>query len=197
VTFIGNSTLQWNGSNTQDVSTSNGVAINAGVTATFDTNGNNVNLASSITTGAGSGITKIGAGTLTLGGANTYNGATTVANGTLQAGSATGFSSASAFTVASAGTLDVNGFAVTIGSLAGSGIVTNNGATAGALITGNDNTNTTFTGTLQGGSALSLTKAGTGTLTLGGGSTTPGEPLSRPASWSSPTVPRWAGAMSR
>ena len=49
--------------------------------------------------------------------------------------------------------------------------MTNHGAAAGALITGSDNTNTTFTGILQDGSALSLIKVGTGTLTLGAAST--------------------------
>jgi autotransporter-associated beta strand protein len=52
---------------------------NAG--ATFDTNGNNVTLAS-VLSGPG-GMTKIGAGVLTLSGANSYSGATTVNAGTL------------------------------------------------------------------------------------------------------------------
>ena len=103
----------------------------------------------------------------TLSGNNTYSGATLVSAGTLQAGSATAFSPNSAFTVN--GQLDLNGFSNTIGSLAGNGIVTNNGGTLATLAIGNDNTNTTFGGSLQDGmSALGLTKVGTGTLTLTG-----------------------------
>src|SRR5208337_1178387 len=45
IAFGGSSTLQWNGANTQDVS-SQIQAIGAGITATVDTNGNSVTLAS-------------------------------------------------------------------------------------------------------------------------------------------------------
>jgi autotransporter-associated beta strand protein len=109
--------------------------------------------------------TKTGLGSLTLSGANTYLGKTLVSTGTLRAGSATAFSPNSAFTVNSQ--LDVNGFPNTIGSLAGNGIVTNNGVTLAILAIGNDNTNTIFNGSLHDGtSRLGLTKVGTGTLTL-------------------------------
>ena len=68
--------------------------------------------------------------------------------------------------------LDLNGFSNTIGSLAGDGIVTNNGGTLATLAIGNDNTNTTFSGSLRDGtSTLGLTKVGTGTLTLAGANT--------------------------
>ena len=170
LTFAGNSTLQWNGANTQDVTLSNGpVTIAAGVTATFDTNGNPVNFVNALATSAGSAVQKAGGGTLTLNGNNTYNGATTVSAGALKAGTATGFSAASAFTLLTAGTLDVNGLAPTIGSLAGTGTVTNSSLTAtpGTLITGNDGTSTTFGGLLQDGTGtLALTKIGAGAMTL-------------------------------
>lgn len=82
ITFGASSTLQWNGANTQDVS-NNIQAIGTGVTATFDTQANNVTLAS-IISGLG-GIAKAGSGTLTLSAANTYSGGTAVNVGTLQA----------------------------------------------------------------------------------------------------------------
>jgi len=108
-----------------------------------------------------------GTGTLTISSNNTYSGATIVSAGTLQAGSATAFSPNSAFTVNSL--LDLNGFSNTIGSLAGNGIVTNNGGASATLAIGNDNTSTTFGGSLQDGTiTLGLIKIGTGTLTLTG-----------------------------
>ena len=94
-------------------------------------------------------LTKSGAGTLTLSGNNTYSGATTVSAGTLQAASATALSANSDFTVGS--TLDLNGFSNSIGSLAGSGTITNSGAAPATLSAGGDNTSTTFSGVLQNG----------------------------------------------
>jgi autotransporter-associated beta strand protein/T5SS/PEP-CTERM-associated repeat protein len=140
--------------------TNRAVTLNASGGA-FDTNGNNATLAGTIS-GAG-GLTKIGAGTLTLSGASSYSGATAVNAGTLQAGAANAFAPGSAFTVASGATLDLNGFNQTIGSLAGAGNVTLGAAT---LTAGNDNTSTTFSGTISG--IGGLTKIGTGTLVLTG-----------------------------
>jgi outer membrane autotransporter protein len=71
--------LQWAPGNTADVSGRLNPFGAAG--ATFDTNGNNVTLASSLT-GAGS-LGKQGAGALTLSGADTYTGNTTVSAGAL------------------------------------------------------------------------------------------------------------------
>jgi autotransporter-associated beta strand protein len=116
--------------------------------------------------GAGS-VNQTGSGTTILAGNDTYTGATTVSAGTLQAGSANGFSQGSAFTVNSI--LDVHGFNSSIGSLSGTGTVLNNGPAAASLTVGNDNTSTTFNGTLADGtSILALVKTGTGTLALPG-----------------------------
>ncbi|MEY4939159.1 MAG: hypothetical protein RIQ93_894, partial [Verrucomicrobiota bacterium] len=98
-----------------------------GATRTF-TIGDSSNAAADLTvsaiiSGSTFGVTKAGAGTLLLSGANTYTGATTVNLGTLKAGaSATVFGSGSAVTVnattaSSTATLDLDGYDVTIGSL--------------------------------------------------------------------------------
>jgi outer membrane autotransporter protein len=111
----------------------------------------------------GGGLIKVGTGTLTLSGANTYSGPTSVNAGTLQAGAVNAFSPASAFTVLSGASLDLAGFNQTIGSLAGAGIVTLGSAT---LTTNGDGSDTTFSGTISGSGRL--VKVGAGTLTLSG-----------------------------
>ena len=128
--------------------------------------------------GTSGALTKAGAGTLVLGGANTYSGNTTVAAGTLRAGSTTAFGSAttSAMTVNAGATLQLDGNDNAIASLSGAGTVENANAipTAATLTTGGDNTDTTFSGVIQdgtGGGALALTKLGTGTQTLTGTNT--------------------------
>ena len=98
---------------------------------------------------------------------NTW-GTTTISVGTLEVGASDALPDATAVTVDSAGTLNVNGYNETVGSIAGAGKIDNSGAAA-ALTVGGDNTSTTFSGVLtNSGSALSLTKAGNGTLTLSG-----------------------------
>lgn len=82
-------------------------------------------------------ITKLGSGTLTLSGANTYTGATNVAEGTLRAGATGTFSAASAHIVASGATLDLAGFSQTVASLANSGTVSTVGSTPGTTLTVN------------------------------------------------------------
>ena len=90
-------------------------------------------------------------------------------------------------TPGAAATLDMRGGSFTIGSLAGSGTVTNNSTSlvtnaAGTLTFGADGTNTTFSGVVTNfdnallgavtGMPLNLTKIGTGTTTLTGVSNT-------------------------
>lgn len=93
--FNGNATLRWGTGNSQDISTGGELSIADGVSATLDTNGNNVTLASPISVGgsASGNLVKSGAGTLTLAAANTYVGNTTIEGGTLSlpAGSAFAF----------------------------------------------------------------------------------------------------------
>ena len=116
------------------------------------------------------GITKLGAGTLTLSGANTYTGATTVDAGTLQAGVATnafGNNTAVVLANTSGATLDLNGNSEAVGSLSGGG-TSGGGVTlgTGTLTVGGNNASTSYAGVISGGGAL--TKTGSGTLTLTG-----------------------------
>jgi len=73
-------TLQWADGNTQDISSNLNISGGNSV-ACLDTNGNNVAFAHAL--GGSGGLTKLGAGMLTLGAINTYTGGTTVNGGTL------------------------------------------------------------------------------------------------------------------
>jgi autotransporter-associated beta strand protein len=132
-------------------------------TATLTTGGNNTSTTLfGVISGSG-GLTKVGNGTFTLGGVNTYTGATTISGGTLQAGIAGALPSTSAVTITGPYVLDLNNFSQTVGSIAGVGNIFLGTAT---LTTGGNNTSTTFDGTISGSGGL--TKVGTGILMLGG-----------------------------
>src|SRR5690606_30930248 len=82
-------------------------------------------------------LTKQGAGTLTLTGANIHTGATNVAAGTLKAGAANVLSAASAHMVDPGGTLDLAGFNQTLASMDVAGMVSTVGAAPGTTLTVN------------------------------------------------------------
>ena len=113
-------------------------------------------------------LTKIGAGILSLSGANAYTGGTTINAGTLAVTGGAALADAGAVTLAdvAGATLEVNA-SETIGALDGGG--TAGGAVSiasGATLTIAGNSSTTYAGTVSG--AGLLTKASTGTLTLTG-----------------------------
>ncbi|MBC7805155.1 MAG: autotransporter-associated beta strand repeat-containing protein, partial [Akkermansiaceae bacterium] len=115
--------------------------------------------------GAGT-LTKIGAGAVTLSGTNTFTGATTITSGVLTLGNANALQNSTVNININNG-LDTNGQAsATIGSLAGTGGL-NLGTTS--LAAGGNNASTTYSGVLSG--STSLTKSGTGKLTLTGANT--------------------------
>ncbi len=165
VRFAGPSTLQWAAGNTQDIS--GRLAINDGVTATLDTNGNAVTLASGFGGGGAGGLIKAGTGTLTLAGANSFTGSTTISAGTLTLGNASALAG-STLTAPSTGGLSFGSLtAATLGGLTGSNSLTiSNASGAGvALAVGANNTpSTTYAGSLGG--LGSLTKTGYGQLVL-------------------------------
>jgi len=129
------------------------VSVTGGKTLTYN----------GIIAGVGNNLTKTGAGTLTLGGANSYTGTTTVSVGTLKSGAGGFIADTSAVTVAGGATLDLNGNNETVGSLAGAGAVSLGAAT---LTAGGDGTSTAYSGAISG--AGGFTKAGAGTLTVSG-----------------------------
>jgi autotransporter-associated beta strand protein len=142
------------------------VDLTAAVTIEVDAQGE---VLASFLSGAG-GLTKMGAGTLTLSQfGNGYGGATQVNAGTLQAGLNDAFPHGTAVTVASGATLDLNNFQGQFGSLTGSGSVIL-GANADATLTvGGNGVSTTFSGAITGaGGSSALVKTGPETLTLSG-----------------------------
>ena len=142
--------------------------------AILDTVGYDVTINQSLLHGAAlgaqldGGLAKLGSGTLTLTGTNSYNGTTTVSNGTLRLGASYAITNGGALRVAG-GVLDLGGFAFT------NGTVTLN---SGSIINGSLNAFSyalTDTGTIQANlSGGALTKSGAGTVVLLGGNTCTG-----------------------
>jgi RHS repeat-associated protein len=178
-------TLQFSSSNTADCSARFTVA--PGQNIVIDTNGQNVTLTTNL---SGAGLTKIGAGTLTLAGSNDFTTGVTLAGGTLSLGNANALSGggpicfaggtlqftssntadcSARFTVAPGQNIviDTNGQNVTLGSaLSGPEGLTKVGG-SGTLIVSGENSLTGDTevdaGTLQVGSDSALP---TGALTV-------------------------------
>ncbi|KQT64008.1 MULTISPECIES: autotransporter domain-containing protein [unclassified Aureimonas] len=113
--------------------------------------------------GTGGGLVKAGTGILTLSGTSDYTGRSIVRGGTLKAGGEGAFAGRSAFDVEAGGTLALSGFAQTIGSLEGAGLVDLEG---GTLTVGANDRSTLFGGRIEGDG--SLVKIGAGTLELAG-----------------------------
>ena len=127
----------------------------------LDTNGQNVTFANAIDNTNIGGLTKSGAGNLTLSGPNTYTGNTTVNTGTLQLDGST--ASASTVAIGTSGTLTGTGTVNGNTTLTGGGIINkSSGTIAGTLgVTGgNWNGAGTVTGTVTSSS---------GTFTIGNG----------------------------
>jgi fibronectin-binding autotransporter adhesin len=113
--------------------------------------------------GGGGGLTKLGAGTLSLTGANTFTGTTRISAGSLSLGNALALQySTLDLDAADAGTVSAIGQDSTLGGLAGSRDLD---MLTRTLSIGNNDASTTYSGSLSNGA---LTKIGAGTLTLTG-----------------------------
>ena len=123
-------------------------------------------IVSNVISGTGT-VTQSGSGMTTLSGANTYTGDTVIANGWLTLGTTTTLQTSTLDS--QGGTLSFGTLtSATLGGLKGSqGIaLANDSAAAVSLTVGNNNADTTYAGALTG--IGSLSKNGTGTLTLTG-----------------------------
>jgi fibronectin-binding autotransporter adhesin len=128
-------------------------------------------------------LTKSGASTLTLGGANLFTGGMFLNAGTLTLGNATALGPAASATLtfgaSSTGKLQLNGNSITLVDLntnatVGTPIIESGSGTAGTdTLTVNTVNTDTYAGVLQNGSTrkLALTKSGSGTLILSGANT--------------------------
>ena len=180
VTFTGNSILQYGASTTTDLSSR--LAINNGFTGTVDTNGNNVTFASGFGASGSGALTKIGSGTLTLNGTNTYTGLTTVNAGTFSVGGSGSLASGSALAVGASGLVTFANAGQTLGAVTNDNTATNalnfsasSGTVTLASLSGAGNTTFGSNGIVTGGIASgTVTATGNLTANISGGTTTVG-----------------------
>lgn len=111
--------------------TSSALVGNGG--AIFDTDGKSIGIKINLKVSGSGGLTKLGAGTLTLSGTNTYSGATLVSNGMLKA-SALALPSGTSVTVAETAVLELSGASQTVSNLSGKGVVSNGILTVTGLV---------------------------------------------------------------
>jgi autotransporter-associated beta strand protein len=181
VVIASGQTVTANGDLSSNANGAHATSLIAGGTFNLSTGNINVARDASLTSDltissaiSGTNLNKSGNGILTLSGTNTYTGSTNINAGTLVLGSTDVLPANTAVTVASAATFNLNNYAATIGSLAGSGTVR---LGSGTLNAGGNNASTTFSGSLVSTDTGTFEKSGTGTLTLGAGLNAPGATL--------------------
>jgi autotransporter-associated beta strand protein len=171
-------TLRYTGSN---AASNKGIALATGGTGALDITQSTTEVTlGGLVSGSG-GLSKLGAGTLTLSNSNTFTGGLSIGAGVVQLNNAgalnstAGSENAVSFAASSTGTLRINGNSIVVASLnsnatPGTPTVENGGAANATLTVGNStNAASTYAGLLQngtGGGTLAVTKVGTGTLTL-------------------------------
>jgi len=168
--------VRWAANTTLDISP-NIVNFDTG-TDFFDTNSNNITLASPI---AGNGtLVKAGFGILTLAGANSYIGGTTITGGTLRLAGASAMGDSVGGLKIVNGTLDLNSTNISVGFLSSNfsspgafglapiSITDSSSGIATTMLTVNNTIDSSYGGVFVNGSAksLELIKAGPGNLTF-------------------------------
>ena len=158
------------------IGSTSGIAVAAGAALAFDRADDYGGNFSHVISGAG-GIT-LASGSLTLSGVNTFNGDTVLSGGTLTTGIATVLQNSTLNYNNQGGSLSFGTLtAATLGGLKGAQTLSllNTSGTGVNLSVGNNNASTIYTGIITGtNSASTLTKVGTGTLTLDAGSAASG-----------------------
>ena len=119
------------------------------------------------------GLTKQGIGLLVLNQTNTYSGNTVISNGTIQLGGVNGIPGGGGKgDVTLNGTLDINAHSQILNGLSGNGTVDTVAGGTPTLTIGTSGSSSEFDGILQNSAGtLTVTKNGSGTLTLGGNNT--------------------------
>jgi len=142
--------------------------------AKIDTNGFQMFIPENLVSGVAGdgGLTKLGAGTLTIGGANSYLGNTVISAGKLQVASSVAIPSGPGYgNVIDNGALDVYGHSIVVNNLSGSGTV-DDSTSSSLTFTVYNTATSTFSGTIADtGDGIQLIKTGPGTLILTGSNT--------------------------
>jgi autotransporter-associated beta strand protein len=164
--YFNGGTLQFSAANTTDYSARFDAA--ASQAYRINTNGQNIVFATALA-GFSRGLVKLGGGTLTLSGNNTYSGTTTISAGTLQIGNGGTSGSLGSGAVTNDATLAFNrSDNVTVANtISGSGSLTKLGAGTLTLTGANtySGTTTIFAGTLQIGNGGTTGSLGSGNVT--------------------------------
>ncbi len=164
---FGGGTLRANG----DMTTTAPMTLTGnGGNASIDTNGYAVNLNGTLS-GSG-GLVKLGNGTLSLNTANSYGGSTSISGGVLRLQDSGALGAGNLYI--SSGTLDLNGQAVTLSRLSGTGgTVTDNSSGVGTTtLTVGQSSTAWYYGTIEDGTekSVALVKNGVARLNLAGAS---------------------------
>ena len=158
--------LQYSANNNYDYSSRFNNASTTAQKYNVDTNGRDVTWASALS-GVGGSLTKVGAGTLTLSGDNTYDGGTTLAGGSLQLESATA--------IGSTGTISFTGATLKFTANNSNDYSARFSNAAGQLYNLDTNGQTITLGSALTSSGGTLTKNGNGVLNLNAANTYTGD----------------------